>query len=160
MRFAILTAAFLSSVTGLPTSGLEASVLSKRAAYCSPHSIEDRTANTSASVADCLALSATSLPEQLPEWWSPSKDNGYTLDVFHGTCGFRAKFLSANGTLDASQVAISAAQFGDSIEIAIGRYASSHGSEGMVGATGNFICVAAGMVTKVGWVKFEVYGAV
>jgi hypothetical protein len=159
MRFAILTAAFLSSVTGLPTSGLEASALSKRAAYCTTHSIEDRTASTSASVADCLALSTTSLPEQLPERWSPSEDNGYTLDVFHGTCGFRAKFLSANGTLDASQVVISAAQFSDSIEIAIGRYASSDGSEG-IGARGSFICVAAGMVTKVGWVEFEVYGVV
>jgi hypothetical protein len=160
MRFAILTAAFLSSAAGLPTSGPEASTLSKRAAYCTANSIEDRTANTSASAADCLALSSTSLPEQLPESWSPSEDNGYTFDIFHGTCGFRAKFLSANGTLDASQVVISAAQFSSIIDIAIERYANGEGSEGMVGAAGNFICLAAGMVTKVGWVQFEVYGAV
>jgi hypothetical protein len=154
MRFITLAAAFLSGVSALPASESPARILSKRAAMCTANSIEDLTTTTSASVADCLTLASSSLSEQLPQSWTPSEANGYALNVVHGSCGFRTQYLSANGSLDASQVAIGAAQFGGLIEIAIERVAA----EEKVGATGKFICIAAGMVTKVGWVEYEIYG--
>ena len=153
MRFITLAAAFLSGVSALPASQSAASILSKRAAMCTANSIEDLTTTTSALVADCLVLASTSLPEQLPQPWTPSEANGYALNVVHGSCGFRTEYLSANGSLDASQVVIGAEQFGGLIDIAIERYAA----EERVGATGKFICIAAGMVTRVGWVQYEVY---
>lgn len=157
MRFTILTAALLGSaigVSGLPALGLETSILSKRAAFCTTNKMEESIVVSSASAADCLILSSSSLPEQP---WSPTEANGYAFEATHGSCGFRAQFRANNGSLDASQVVIDGAQFGNVIDIAIERYA---GEKGMVGATGNIICLAAGMVTKVGWVEFEVYGAV
>ncbi|KAH6857148.1 hypothetical protein B0I37DRAFT_91403 [Chaetomium sp. MPI-CAGE-AT-0009] len=150
MRFVTLAAAFLSGVSGLPAPESGVNTLSKRAAMCTTNNMEDLTTTTSASVADCLALSSSSL---FPQSWTPTEANGYTLDLAHGSCGFRAQFLPANGSLNASQVEISAAFFGSDIEIAIERYAA----EGKVGAAGKIICLAAGMVTKVGWVAFEIY---
>ncbi|KAK4101549.1 hypothetical protein N658DRAFT_559002 [Parathielavia hyrcaniae] len=140
-------------------------LLAKRAAWCTTNSIQDTTTPSSALTADCLALAATTLPSCLPGPWTPAAEGNYTLDVAHGTCGFRAQYLSAssNGTtLDASQVVLDAAQLRGIIQIAVGSDAEAGeeeegDGESRVGAEGMVICIAAGMVSRAGFVGFEVY---
>ncbi|KAK4122734.1 hypothetical protein N657DRAFT_672552 [Parathielavia appendiculata] len=136
-------------------------MLTKRAAYCTANSIQDTTTPSSALAADCLALASTTLPSSLPFPWTPTEENNHTLDATQGTCGFRAQYLSANGTLDARQVVLGPAQLGGIIEIAVERYATTSSeageAESRVGAEGTVICIAAGMVSKAGFVGFEIY---
>lgn len=155
MKFATLTTALLSSVVtvaGLPTSESAASTLTKRAAYCFTNSMQDRTTATSASVADCRALSS-SLAGKLPQPWSPIDVN--ILEVSHRTCGLRAR-LNAGSGVAASDVVIGAEQFVNIIDMAIEDYVTQGGK---VGATGTILCIGGHLMSGVGHVVYEVYNA-
>jgi hypothetical protein len=155
MKFATLTTALLSSVVAvaaLPTSESGANTLTKRAAYCFTNSMQDRTTATSASVADCRALSS-SLPGKLPQPWSPSADS--VLEVSHGTCGLRA-YLNAGSTVAASDVVISTDKFVNIVDMAIEDFATAGGK---VGASGTILCVGGHLMSGVGHVIYEIYNA-
>ncbi|KAK0653122.1 heterokaryon incompatibility protein-domain-containing protein [Cercophora newfieldiana] len=143
MKLSIIAAALIAGAAAAPNN-----LLAKRA-MCLVYTVEDATTSTSPLVTDCEALAETNLSED----WIPSEPDNYTFSVEHGTCGLRGVFNPTGSNVPASQNIIRPDMVSGAIENAIARFAV----DGRIGATGYFMCLDAGMVSKTGWTSFEIY---